>query len=349
VFGFFLIAWTVITLAKRRLRETAGLIAAGAIGLALALPFAHSLRGPALGGPPFAFWIRPFSPINGLFQGEGLDKGWTLPIVNALSLPLNYFLELGFFFSAARLWWKKHRAGGRPLTRAESATWLMIATSVTICTFLRSSVIGNNDLGWRGFLVAQFGLLLLAVDIVSEAHKQRAFLAVLLVLGAAGSVYEIGINRFYAPLADRGIVPIFSWLASDRHAGERNFANREAGEWVTAATPPDGVVQFSPRIVEQNTSALLYSERPTLAADENCLSAFGGDPALCPALLAALSSAYPPKGQPAATTLERVCHTLPIDFIAASDTDAAWNDRRSWVWTETPAFANDYVRLFRCR
>jgi hypothetical protein len=348
VFGFFLIGWTVITLAKRRRREAGVLIAAGAVGLALALPFAHSLRGPALGGPPLEFWVRPFSPINGLFHGEGLDKGWNLPIVNLLSLPLNYFLELGFFFSAALLWWKKHRAGGRPLTRAESATWLMIATSVTICTFLRSSVIGNNDLGWRGFLVAQFGLLLLAVDVVSEVHKQRAFLAVLLVLGAAGSAYEIGINRFYAPLADRGIVPIFSWLASDRHAGERNYANREAGEWVTAATPPVGVVQFSPRIVEQNTSALLYSERPTLAADENCLSTFGGDPALCSALLAALSSAYPPKAQPAAATLENVCHTLPIDFIAANDTDAAWNDHHSWVWTETPAFANDYVRLFRC-
>ncbi len=349
VFGFFLLVWTLYTLMKRQAHAAAILIGAGLIGLAIALPFALSLRGPALGGPPVEFWIRPFSPINGLFRGEGLDKGWTLPIVNALSLPLNYFLELGVFFAAALLWWKKRRAGGQRLTRAESATWLMIATSVTICTFLRSSVIGNNDLGWRGFLIAQFGLLLLAVDVVSDVRELRAFLTVLIVLGAAGSAYEIGINRFYAPLADRGIVPIFSWLASDRHAGDRNYANREAGEWVTAATTPTGVVQFNPHIVEQNTSALLYSERPTLTADETCLSTFGGDPALCPALLAALSGAYPPKGQRAAPDLDSVCHALPIDFVAASDTDPAWNDRHSWVWTETPAFANTYVRLFRCR
>ena len=225
----------------------------------------------------------------------------------------------------------------------------MIATSIIICTFVRSSVIGNNDLGWRGFLIAQFGLLLVAVDALTEFRQQRKFLAVLLVLGTAGSAYEVFINRFYAPLADRGTVPIFSWLANDRLAGERNYANREAGEWVTAATAPGGVVQYSPRLAEQNTSALLYSERPTLAADESCMSTFGGDPALCPALLKALSEVYPPTGQTAASSLESVCPALPINFIVASDTDLAWEDRRSWVWTQKPAYANGYVRIFRCR
>jgi hypothetical protein len=349
VFGLFLLVWTAFALARRWWADSAILAGAGVIGLALALPFALSLRGPALGGPPVEFWIRPFSPINGLFHGEGIDKGWILPLANALALPLNYFLELGFFLAAALLWWKKHRAGGRPLTRAESATWLMIATSVLICTFVRSSVIGNNDLGWRGFLIAQFGLLLVGVDVLSDFREQRTFLTVLLVLGAAGSAYEIGINRFYAPLADRGIVPIFAWLAPDRRAGERNYAYREAGEWATAATEPAGVVQFNPRIAAQNTSALLYSERPSLVADASCGTTFGGDPALCPAAIAAFDGVYPPAGQTAAPNLDSVCNTLPIEFIAASDTDPVWSDRHSWVWTQTPAFANRYVRLFRCR
>jgi hypothetical protein len=349
VFGAFLIAWTLFAILKRRWTEGALLIGAGAIGLALALPFALSLRGPADGGTPLEFWIRPFSPLNGLLRGEGLAKGWTLPLANALALPLNYFLELGVFFAAALLWWKRHRGSGKPLTSAEGATWMMIATSVTICTFLRSSLIGNNDLGWRGFLIAQFGLLLLAVDVLSDLREQRKFLATLLLLGAAGSAYEIAINRFYAPLADKGIVPIFSWLASDRHAGERNYANREAGEWATAATVPTAIVQFNPVLVEQNTSAPLYSERPTLAADRSCMSTFGGDPALCAPVIGALSSVFPRVGGTAATDLDSVCRDLPIDMIAASDTDPEWNDRHSWVWSQTPAFANAYVRLFRCR
>lgn len=349
VFGFFLVIWTAFTLLKRRWAASAVLAGAGVIGLALALPFALSLRGPALGGPPLELWIRPFSPLNGLLRGSGIDKGWLLALANAFALPLNYFLELGFFLTAASLWWKRHRAGGRTLTRSESAAWLMIATSALICTFLRSSVIGNNDLGWRGFLIAQFGLLLLGVDVLSDLRERRAILTVLLALGAAGSAYEIAINRFYAPLADRGIVPIFSWLAPDRHAGERNYAYREAGEWATATTLPAAIVQFSPRVVAQNTSALLYSERPTMAADASCMSTFGGDPALCPAVIAVLDRLYPPEGRPAASTLDGVCNTLPIELLAASDTDPAWNDRQSWVWTQTPAFANNFVRLFRCR
>jgi hypothetical protein len=79
------------------------------------------------------------------------------------------------------------------------------------------------------------------------------------------------------------------------------------------------------------------------------MSGFGGDPALCPAALAELSSVFPPAGQPAAADLAGVCRATPMAFVAAMDTDPAWNDRRSWVWTQAPAFANSYVRLFRCR
>lgn len=349
VFGIFLGVWTAFVFLRRRWREGAVLSASGAAALLLALPFALSLRGPAQGGQLLEFWIRPFSPIDGLFRGQGLDKGLTLPLVNAVSLPLNYFLELGFFFAAAVLWWSNHRTRGKHLTRAESATWTMIATSVTICTFLRSSVIGNNDLGWRGFLIAQFGLLLIAVDVLSQMPVRRTLLGVLLVLGVAGSAYEVGINRFYAPLADGGVVPIFSWLAPDRHAGARNFAVREAGEWLMAATRADSIVQFNPRIADQNTSALLYSERPSLAANQSCMSTFGGDPALCPGVMDEWRGVFPPAGQPATADLASVCRATPAVFVAAVDTDSVWTDRRSWVWSAAPAFANKHVRVFRCR
>ena len=79
------------------------------------------------------------------------------------------------------------------------------------------------------------------------------------------------------------------------------------------------------------------------------MSTFGGDPALCAPVIGALSSVFPRAGGAAATDLDSVCRDLPIDTIAASDTDPEWNDRHRWVWTQTPAFANAYVRLFRCR
>jgi hypothetical protein len=352
VFAIFLVAWNAACLAKRWRREAAVVAGAGLAGLAFFLPYALSLRGPARGGPLLQLWIRPFFPIDALFKGQALGHGWVLPLANALALPVNYFLELGFFLAAALVWWKKHRASRQPLAPAEAATALMIATSVVTCTFLRSSVIGNNDLGWRGFLIAQFGLLLWAVDVLSgwrsTARGQRALLTLLLILGAAGSAYEVAINRFYPLLADRGTVATLSWLSPDRQAGKRIYAQREAGEWALRATTRHGIVQYNPHVAVQNTAAYLYSGRQMVAADENCLSTFGGDPALCPALTGTLDTIYPAPGQTAAPTLDSVCSALPIDLVGAIDTDPAWSDRRSWVWTQPPVFANRYVRLFRC-
>ena len=167
------------------------------------------------------------------------------------------------------------------------------------------------------------------------------------MLGAAGSVYEVGINRFYPLLADRGTVNTVSWMASDRLAGKRIYAVREAGEWAEASTPRDAVVQFNPHVPTQDTSAFLYAGRRMIAGSDNCLSAFGGDPAQCPPILRTLAGIYSPAGD-GGQAFEGVCRALPIDIVAVQDTDPVWKDRLSWVWTRPPAFANAYVRMFRC-
>jgi len=94
---------------------------------------------------------------------------------------------------------------------------------------------------------------------------------------------------------------------------------------------------------------MLYSHRPIVAADLSCLAVFGGDPSLCPPLIAQLAPLYPEKGQSAAAGIETACHNLPVDIFVAKDLDAAWADPQGWVWREKPAFANRYFRVFRCR
>jgi len=345
VFGIFLVIWTAVTIARRWWRETAVLVSAGLIAIALFLPYAAALRGPASGGPPVQFWIRPFYPVESLFRGQGLVRGLTLPLANAMMLPLNYFLELGFFAAAGLVWWKRRQ---RPLAREDLAIAAMIATSVLICTFVRSTVIGNNDLGWRGFLIAQFGLLLWAVDSLTLPRYRSGFLKALLIVGAAGTLYDVAILRLYPLLADHGAVATLSWMAPDRQFGKRNYAAREAYEWAAAAVPPAAIIQFNPHVDVQDTSAFLYSSRPMLAGADDCDSSFGGDPALCPAVISQLNQIYPRAGGTAAASIDRVCGSLPIDIVVAKDTDPPWADRRSWVWTEKPVFANSYVRMFRC-
>src|ERR1051325_2549350 len=209
-----------------------------------------------------------------------------LALVDSLFLPLNYFLELGFFLVAGWMWWKKRRSSGHPWTRTELALGLMVGTSLLICTFVRSSVIGNNDLGWRGFLIAQFGLVLCAVEVLTDpgpalSGMRKGFLAVLVAMGAAGTLYDVAILRLYPVLADRGMVSTVGWMGPDRQIGKRTYALREAYEWAIRETGPAALVQYDPHVVIQDTPAFFYADRPALAGGEDCLLIFGGAPSLC--------------------------------------------------------------------
>jgi len=353
VMAAFLAVWTTITIWKKWRRETAGLLLAGSICSLLALPYLMDLRGPAApnaaGVVPLQLTVRAFS-LAALVPTWGLSAGWRLILVNGPLLPLNYLLEFGFFFLAAHLWWRKRRATRQPLSRTDLASLAMVATATLICTFLRSSVIGCNDLGWRGFLVAQFVLLLWASDLLTEFPvfllRHRAPLMLCLALGVAGVVYDLGITRFYALLSDRGVVPALDWMGPDRQIGLRTFAARQAYEWAHRAIPEDASIQFNPNVVFQETTAMMYSARRFVAGDPVCVDTFGGDPRKCKPIVARLEEAYQSGDS---TAMPEVCAALPIDLLIAKDTDAVWRNRASWVWTQRPAFANSYIRMFRCR
>ena len=188
------------------------------------------------------------------------------------------------------------------------------------------------------------------MDILTGRQRARSvFLTALLVLGAVGTVYDVAILRLYPVLADGGALPTIGWMAPDRQLGRRNYAGREAYEWAARRTAPSAIVQFDPHVTIQDTSAFLYASRQFAAADEFCFTGFGGDPALCPALVAKLNRIYPKAGQPALETIDTACETLPVDILVAKDTDPVWADRRSWVWMRKPIFSNAYFRLFGCR
>jgi hypothetical protein len=177
---------------------------------------------------------------------------------------------------------------------------------------------------------------------------RRGFLAVLVAMGAAGTLYDVAILRLYPVLADRGTVSTVAWMGPDRQLGKRTYALREAYEWAVQATVPAALVQYDPHVIIQDTPAFFYGDRPAWAGDESCLTTFGGDPALCGPVISKLNEVYPVAGQPAPRTIEAACHGLPQAVLVAKDTDPVWQSQDSWVWTAKPIFANPYVRLFRC-
>ncbi|HEY9140441.1 MAG TPA: hypothetical protein VIN93_06085 [Bryobacteraceae bacterium] len=354
-FAAFLCVWTAICIARRWRREVTVLVIAGIASCALAYPYLHDLGAGPVTGSPLHFTVRAFSMTALVPVWPAMPHWLRLILVNGSLLPLNYALEFGFFFFVAGIKWRQHRASGEPLSRQDAACVTMLVTSALICTFLRSSVNGNNDLGWRGFLPAQFVLLLWAADIWPRrdrlsflSTRRKRLLTACIALGAAGTVYEIAIVSFYPMLADRGVLPPLKWMAPDRQFGKRNYAARAAYEWVRASTPETAALQYNPDVDQQQTDAMLYADRRIVAAGSQCDTPYGGDPKLCGPILARLERLYPPAGQPAATSLTEICRDLPIDVIVVKDTDPVWSDTHSWVWAGKPVFSNAYIRLFSC-
>ena len=358
VCAVFWCIWTAICAARRWRPDVAVLLVSGVAWCALVSPYlldlAHASTGAAAGSP-IHLTVRAFSMTALVPMMPGMPGWLRLILVNGLLLPLNYGLEFGFFFLVAGIKWRQYRNSGKPLSRQDAACLTMLVTSTLICSFLRSDVNSNNDLGWRGFLPAQFVLLLWAVDVWPRngqpnvlSRRGKRLLAICIALGAAGTAYEIAITRFYPILADRGMLPPLDWMAPDRHFGERNFAARAAFEWVRANTPETAVLQYNPRVVQQETDAMLYADRRFAAAGAQCDTPYGGDPNLCGPVVSLLDRLYPAAGQPVEAGVEEVCRSLPIDVLSVRETDPVWHDPAGWVWKIKPVFSNYYIRLFSC-
>jgi hypothetical protein len=290
--------------------------------------------------------VRAFS-FTALVPTHGLSHMWRLILVNGSLLPLNYLLEFGLFFLIARHKWKQHRTSGEPLSRQDLAMTILAVISTLVCTFLCSSVIGNNDLGWRGFLVAQFVLVVWAVDLFGDRENltfitpsQRQLLVVFFALGFAGTVTDLAIIRFYPLLADRGVVPRLDWMSPDRDFGQRTYAARAAYGYLQATTAITATVQANPGIVYDNTHGILYRDRRTVAIDSTCQTIFGGDARDCAPVLSSLQELFPSAGRSAVAAVQVICAKFGIDVVVKKDTDGVWSDRGSWVWKEHPIYAN---------
>jgi hypothetical protein len=362
VFGAFLAVWMIISVVKKWRAETAVLAVAGIVCVALAAPFLLTMVAPAQGsggsGVPFGFMVRRFLLVDRILNAQGLGQLWRVTAFNLALLPLNYLLELGFFLGASYLWWRKRRQSAEPLSRAELAVVVMTAASMVVCTFIASTAVpNNNDLGWRGFLIAQFGMLILSASLLADKnHVRHPLLSFMLIVGIAGALYDVAMQRLYPVLADAGAFPHLVWMSGDRNLGERNYDVREAYEWMRRTSPANATVQFDPHPVWQDTPAFLYADRQIVAGYEDCLAGFGGNSALCAPLVAKVETAFPARETQRgytnrlsiAPSLDAACRNVPARMLLVKDIDAIWQIRDSWVWRDQPAFSNARVRVFDC-
>ncbi len=352
VFGLFLVVWAITLFFRGRRQAACAHAAAALIALLLSLPYLRALlAGGSHGGPaPISFAVRRFFFAES-FVSPAVPH-WHAALADLFSLPLNYFLEFGFFFLAGIAFFRRLRGRGR-LSDEDAFGVAMLATSLIVCSFLQSNTIANNDLGWRGILLAQFILLLWAARLWDDGlfprhRKWRSAAGVLLILGAMPTLYDLTMLRAYPVLLDELAIPRYHWLAPDHKLGERTYALRTTYEALDRILPASAIVQQYPGTNPGDMFYGLYANRQTVAEGLSCGAVFGGPQALCAATLAGIEPLFSSSAQLSYAQVETICRDYSIDAVVVKDTDSVWRDQDSWIWKAQPAIANAYSRAFLC-
>jgi hypothetical protein len=328
---------------KRWRQATTVLLAAGVIAILLAMPYLRSLTGTGSGGSFVKFDVRHFAPLDYLTRAMPPDSA-SVAFLSLLALPLNYFLELGFFGVAAVVLMLRLRRES-PFRPNDLAAMTLAAVSIVICTFVRSGVIGANDLGWRGFLPAQFVMLLWGANLlVRQGERRSPIWAPLIVLGLLGTGYELLLLRSYFIWNDAGLTGP-SFLSPDRQFGARALELRRAYETLDRILPSTAKLQSNPQGRYFDFYNGLYSGRQTVMDNRQCGAEFGGDPSNCPGAYARVSAVFSGSPDVDPETVETLCRELSIDAIVLTDLDRAWNFG-SWAWRITPAISEEHVRVY---
>jgi hypothetical protein len=273
---------------------------------------------------------------------------------------LLYAVELGFFFCVAILQFKRDLLRGTTLAQERLAAWVMLATTLLVVSLLQSDASGNNDLGFRGMLLAQFILLLWAAPLVHDLFAKenskeanpgpvwKTILVLTLVIGALGTMYQLALLRSYAPLADAAIIQRSeNFLGVSPGIGRRTYLLRYGLSAVDKLTAPSSVLQYNP-VGRKKLFLHLYSTHQAAAGDDTCGSTFGGNIDKCRQAMPYIVAAFNYPAGIRGWDLNRFCDSFSVNLLAATDADPVWQDPASWVWSRRPLVSNDAIRIIPC-
>ncbi len=370
-FSIFLIAWIGYLLIHRRFRDARVYFLVGFASICLSVFYLGDLLGYKTSGgghgsatPLVRLALRklPYalSDVPGIIGQKSILAVTGLHFFLAVSV---LFVELGVYFVIgsyrANYDWK-HRD---TLSEADKALWTMSISSLFVMMFLRSTVIGGNDLGVRGALLLQFVFLLwtaiyLVEGVPSPAPQESQPASKVLIftligtitLGAAGSFYQLWTLRTFAFFNEK-----YGWQSSLEGTGRiatgpQAFHIRDAYAALDRVTSQNSIVQFNP---ESNLRLFLlqysrYQEVDAMSPD--CGVAFGGSLSDCIRVQTMIKTIFNPEPahSPSTSGVEGICHSLGIKDLVVTSIDPVWSNAGSWIWQSTPIVHNDFVRIYRC-
>jgi hypothetical protein len=360
IFVFFWIIWIMTRLLKGdSARNLWYLVLPGIVGAVAISPFAFDLfgggGGSASAGRPLAFDVRWFWPVTHLVIDLPNLEG---TLIHLLLLPLNYFLELGFFLLAGMYWYRhcgKAQLERNPFARGEI---ILLLTSVSLATFFRSTLIANNDFGWRGWLPGQFVLLVWGIDLLAyvwgrqpiihislfrnpaSLKSVRALMAGLLALGVLTSLEDVLLLRTWPILVDTGLL---NKPSRGTYHGERVYEARTVYELIDDMTEADAIVQSNPGF-SVDRPAGLYRTRNSVIAYHTL---YGVPPETYKPLVREMGSVFAPVDG-TWTQLDAACRHYSIDILIIKDSDNLWESRDTLKSERRPLFMGKYYSVFSC-
>lgn len=382
-FLLLMLAW-LMYLARgwqQNLQLSKRVVAAGILSALLIAPFVHELTAnhSTTGDGHEAQAAQLFSlSVRRMIDPELVTKlpmlaalNQTHPALLDLIVRLLLFLpglalELGFYGAVYLfLLVGRHRLP-RQINPAHKTSLFLAGCGLVMVLFIRSSVISNNDFAYRGSLLPQFFLLLLAADVLASwwipgshlqfpiTRRSRTMLYALLVLGVAGTVYQAFLLRFFIPIEERRSGSGFETLPAEVYQA------RKALTKLDRTTPRSAVVAFNPvdpsptgkgDVVSSYTfftrSLLMNANRQILNAEPTCASEFGGDSTTCQAIEQSTARLYAAPAVPPEAARD-FCRQFGVSFLVVSSKDLIWGDHNGWAFTLPVVDAEPDLRIVRC-
>ncbi len=313
----------------------------GMVALFLAGPFLFGLLsgGSGAGSFPIALAVRSFNVVDPFLQNTSFL--WQ-SLIRLIFLPLNYFLELGFFLFVAFIWLRSHKGDflKKPYYLAEI---LLLVVVVVVGSFVRSVVIQNNDLGWRAWLAGQFVLLIWGVDVFSQfttpvrerlilSPRIKYTLILFAVIGIATTVLDISLLRFGY------------YFAYGPEAGHSIYSARRTYMTINRFLPEDVIVQYNPLNFINRPSGL-YGMHQSAISDR---TAYGIPQDEYSAKVEAISKIFTMKNVQNWEPIDALCKVHFIDVILIVTNDPLWESLKSLEKQRIPLYIDNYYAAYTC-
>jgi hypothetical protein len=362
VFAIFWGIWMIFIFFQKHMREVIWwMVLAGIFGLIFASPFLAGIfqsNGSPSGGLPIALYVRPF--MLSAFLPPLAEIAYHA--ANLLFLPLNYLFELGFFFAIAALWLESYFQKNTVSNQYYTPEIILVATITFVMSFVYSNIISINDLGIRGWLPAQFILVVWAADTVEKLNTKNFLitpnifgvikkpkrlsivLGGMLIIGFLTTLLEVVSLRTWTMLIDMSVVGFPNELSTDTSLGERTYSARLAYDYLRDYIPADVITQNNPLEILDRPAGL-YGTHQMVIADR---TAYGVPLSVFTKTAKEVGVIFTNWNTANWRPIDKLCQEYSIDVLIIKDTDPVWNAIDVLKKQRLPLYKNTYYALYSC-